>query len=221
MRRKFDSGLLPKSPNLEFENYLWRKGLRVVTGLDEAGRGALAGPLYGAAVVLPCEMSEATQKLLSGVRDSKQLSAKQRDVAAIVVKQAVCEWSVGVVEAAEIDELGMGRAGRLVFRRALDGLGIKPEHLLIDYFSVPEIMIEQTALVKGDQCSLSIACASILAKTARDQRMRELAGNYPQYRFDLNKGYATRGHRAALAKFGACPEHRKSFQLWKLQDALF
>lgn len=221
MRKKFDSSLLPNSPNLEFERQLWHEGLRIVAGLDEAGRGALAGPLYGAAAVLPCEMPEETLKLLSGVRDSKQLSARQRDAAAIMVKRVVCEWSIGIVEAAEIDELGMGRAGRLVFTRALDGLGVKPEHVLIDYFSVPEIMIEQTALIKGDQRSLSIACASILAKTARDQRMRELAGSYPQYRFDLNKGYATCSHREALEKFGACQEHRKSFQLWKLQGVLF
>ena len=212
MRVRFDPALIPESPNLEFELPLWQAGARLVAGLDEAGRGALAGPIFAAAVILPPEPERMLQAL-AGARDSKQLSAKAREELAGRIKKECAAWGLGWAEAEEIDRVGIARASRLAFCRALQALALAPEHLLLDYFRLPEMNLPQTALVKGDQRSLSIACASILAKTARDERMRIEDERFPGYGFARNKGYGTLIHRRAIAKLGACALHRKSFKL--------
>jgi ribonuclease HII len=197
---------------LDFELPLWQVGARLVAGLDEAGRGALAGPVFAAAVILPPE-PERMLRALAGARDSKQLSAKAREELAGRIKKECAAWGLGWAEADEIDRVGIARAGRLAFCRALEGLALAPEHLLLDYFRLPEMNLPQTALVKGDQRSLSIACASILAKTARDERMRIEDERFSGYGFARNKGYGTLSHRRAIAELGACAQHRKSFRL--------
>jgi len=206
--------LLPPAPNLAFEQALWRQGVLRVAGLDEAGRGALAGPVYAATVILP-RGSDGLAEALAGVRDSKQLTPQQREQFAPIIQRRALAWSVGWAEAAEIDQLGIAPASRLAFCRALEGLRMPAEHLLLDYFRLPEVELAQTALVKGDQRSLSIACASILAKTARDAHMREEEVKFPGYGFAQNKGYGTAKHRAALDALGPCPLHRRSFHLIK------
>ena len=212
MRVRFDPALIPESPNLEFEQPLWQTGARLVAGLDEAGRGALAGPVFAAAVILPPEPERMLQAL-AGARDSKQLTAKAREELAGRIKKECAAWGLGWAEAEEIDRVGIARASRMAFCRALQVLALAPEHLLLDYFRLPEILLPQTALVKGDQRSLSIACASILAKTARDERMRIEDERFPSYGFARNKGYGTLTHRRAIAELGACVLHRKSFRL--------
>ncbi len=212
MRIKFDLTTLPPEPNLTFEQALWHQGILRVAGLDEAGRGALAGPVYAAAVILPPE-SDGIAQGLACVRDSKQLSPQQRERLAPIIQSRALAWSIGWAEAAEVDQLGIASASRLAFCRALEGLRMPAEHLLLDYFRLPEVRLAQTALVKGDQRSLSIACASILAKTARDAYMRAEGVQYPGYDFAQNKGYGTAKHRAALELLGPCPLHRRSFHL--------
>jgi len=183
-----------------------------VAGLDEAGGGALAGPLCAAVVVLPSGVTNL-EGLLRGVRDSKQMSAREREKAAGAIRELAVDIAVGWCGPEEIDELGMGKAGKLVFQRALQGLSAAPEHLLIDYFALPGLTIGQTPLVKGDQRCLSIACASVIAKTTRDALMRGAALNHPGYGFEENKGYGTWQHRQALLALGPCPLHRRSFRL--------
>ena len=217
MRVKFDLTSLPPAPDLTLEQELWHQGILRVAGLDEAGRGALAGPVYAAGVILPPDSDGIAQSLV-GVRDSKQLSPRQRERLALIIQSRALAWSVGWAEAAEVDQLGIAPATRLAFCRALEGLRMPAEHLLLDYFRLPEVELAQTALVKGDQRSLSIACASILAKTARDARMREEEVHFPGYGFAQNKGYGTAKHRAALGSLGPCPLHRRSFNLIKEVD---
>jgi len=212
VRVRFDPALIPESPNLDFEQPLWQVGARLVAGLDEAGRGALAGPVFAAAVILPPE-PERMLRALAGARDSKQLSAKAREELAGRIKAESAAWGLGWAEADEIDRVGIARAGRLAFCRSLEGLALAPEYLLLDYFRLPEMNLPQTALVKGDQRSLSIACASILAKTARDERMRAEEESFSGYGFARNKGYGTLTHRRAIAELGVCVLHRKSFNL--------
>jgi len=214
VRVKFDLTSLPPAPDLTFEQALWHQGILCVAGLDEAGRGALAGPVYAAGVILPPH-SDGIAQDLEGVRDSKQLTPRQREQLAPIIQMRALAWSVGWAEAAEIDQLGIAPASRLAFCRALEGLRMPAEHLLLDYFRLPEVELAQTALVKGDQRSLSIACASILAKTVRDAFMRAEEVQFPGYGFAQNKGYGTAKHRAALDALGPCLLHRRSFNLIK------
>ena len=214
MRVKFDLTSLPPAPDLTLEQALWHQGILRVAGLDEAGRGALAGPVYAAAVILPVG-SDGLAEALAGVRDSKQLTPRKREQLAPIIQMRALAWSVGWADSVEIDQLGIAPASRLAFCRALEGLRTPAEHLLLDYFRLPELELAQTALVKGDQRSLSIACASILAKTARDAFMRAEEVQFPGYGFAQNKGYGTAKHRAALELLGPCPLHRRSFNLLK------
>jgi ribonuclease HII len=209
---KFDLSLLPSEPNLSFELALWEAGLTAVAGIDEAGRGALAGPVAAAAVVLPPESGMV--KCLKGVRDSKQMAPDQREVARDKILQYAISWGVGLASAEEIDQMGILPATRLAAYRALEMLTPPPAHLLLDYLFLPEIPLPQTALIKGDCRSLSIAAASVLAKTSRDALMRELDLIYPGYGFAAHKGYGTIAHREALHRQGACPVHRISFTLF-------
>ena len=209
-RHKFDRSLLPDRPNLQFENELWKKDLHRVAGVDEAGRGALAGPVAAGAVILPWDCPDLMDRL-SGVRDSKEMTAKAREEWAIVIKETAVVWGVGFADAREVDKLGIVPATRLAVQRALDELDGEVDHLLVDYLTLSEIETLQTALVKGDARSLSIAAASILAKTTRDAWMVKRSGKYPGYGWGRNKGYGTAAHRAAIKTLGPCPEHRRSF----------
>jgi ribonuclease HII len=208
-RKKFDLSLLPEAPNLEFEQALWRAGVGLVAGIDEAGRGALAGPVAAGVVVLP--NSKNIQKKLQGVNDSKQLSKKKREYWLEVITQKALSCQVGFGWPQEIDELGIVPATRLAATRALAKLGKPPGHLLIDAITIPEAEVESTSLIKGDCRSLSIACASIAAKVTRDRYMREVAEKYPGYDFAANMGYGTYRHRQAIEQLGSCEIHRMSF----------
>jgi len=209
-RKKFDLSLIPPSPDLGFELALWQQGFKLVAGIDEAGRGALAGPVAVGAVILPADLTDLVGKL-PGVRDSKQLTPQERENATVVIKQIAFTWAVGFADASEIDQLGVAKATRLAAIRAINQLDPIPQHLLIDYIKLHESDLPQTSLVKGDQCSLSIACASILAKTTRDELMVRLSEQYPKYGFARHKGYGTVKHFAAIHVYGACPIHRVSF----------
>lgn len=209
MASKFDPALIPATPDLTFEQALWKSGIDWIAGVDEAGRGAWAGPVTAAAVVLP--QGQATGSGLRGVRDSKQLRASQRQELEPLIKDRALAWGVGFATNEEIDLMGILPATRLAMTRALTALSLFPQHILIDALFLPEIQTAQTALIKGDQRSLSIAAASILAKTARDRWMEELAVDESLYAFERNKGYGTRVHQAALCQYGPCPAHRFSY----------
>ena len=208
----FDPSLLPSEPDLSFELALWEAGLTIVAGIDEAGRGALAGPVAAAAVILPPEQKIAG--CLKGVRDSKQMTARQREIVREKILQYAAAWEVGFATAGEIDRMGILPATRLAACRALEALSKRPLHLLLDYLFLPDIPTPQTALIKGDCRSLSIAAASIMAKTSRDAFMRALDLTYPGYGFATHKGYGTLAHREALQRMGASPVHRISFTLF-------
>jgi ribonuclease HII len=190
---------------LRYETELWVTGLTRVAGVDEAGMSPLAGPVVAAAVVF------APGSRIPGVDDSKKLSAKERERLADEIRSQAVAWAVGRAEVEEIDEINIYWAGLLAMRRAVEGLGCKPEHLLLDARKLRDTKIPQQAIVKGDAKSLSIAAASILAKTSRDRWMAELDAQYPGYGFAQHKGYPVREHTEALARLGACPVHRRSF----------
>lgn len=209
MPLRIDPSLIPDKPDLSFEESLWNAGHSLVVGIDEAGRGCLAGPVAASAVILP--VSGDIPDDLAGIRDSKQLSAEQRDRERLRIENRALAWGVGWATNTEIDHYGILPATRLAAWRALSQLPINPEHLLVDYFVLPDIPLPQTRLVKGDNRSLSIAAASILAKTHRDTWMIENATSYPAYGFEKNKGYGTAFHREALQVHGPCKLHRLSF----------
>lgn len=205
----FDLSLLPPEPDLSFELILWQAGLAAVAGIDEAGRGALAGPVAAAAVILP--PLPGVVRLLKGVRDSKQMTPREREAARERIIQYAISWGVGFAGPEEIDQMGILPATRLAICRALESLSPPPAHLLLDYLFLPEVTLPQTALTKGDCRSLSIAAASVLAKTSRDALLRELDLTYPGYGFAAHKGYGTQAHRDALQRLGPSPVHRLSF----------
>lgn len=211
MTARFDPALIPPAPDLSFEQVLWAAGVLRVGGIDEAGRGPLAGPVAAAVVILPAHPNLLEQ--LAGVRDSKQMTPAQRQAACARIQAVAQAHAVGFAEAAEIDALGILPATRLAAWRAVQALAVTPQHLLLDCLFLPEIAIPQTSLIKGDQRSLSIAAASVLAKTARDARLLELEQQYPGYGFARHKGYGTAAHREALQRLGPCPQHRRSFRL--------
>ena len=177
----------------------------VVVGIDEVGKGAWAGPLTVGAVVIPLD------RRIYKVRDSKQLTADERESMASRIKDWALHWSVGHASAAECDELGMSDAQRLATERTLSALGVIPDHALIDGNWDFVENIDSTTIVKGDARSLSIAAASIVAKVTRDSMMREAAGTYPWYAFDSNKGYPCHRQRAALQLLGPSTIHRRSW----------
>lgn len=199
-------------PDLFFERKLWKSGLHHIVGLDEAGRGALAGPVAVGAVILPNILRLA--RTLSGVRDSKQMTPAERESAAARIQKVAQTWSVGFASAEEIDSDGIVRATRLAALRALGELEMSPDYLLTDFrLELPQLDISQTAFVRGDARCLSIAAASVLAKTARDALMRELDTQIPGYGLGKHKGYGTLAHRLALQRKGYSPIHRKTFVL--------
>jgi len=202
------------SPDLSYEQELWPTH-KYIAGLDEAGRGALAGPVCVGAVILPDD-NPLLPQTLRGVRDSKQLTPFKRDQLAPCIKEIALTWGIGFASADEIDAMGIVPATRLAANRALEMLPFFPHFLLTDFrLELPELDVPQAALVKGDQRSLSIAAASILAKTARDGFMRELDLQYLNYGFFRHKGYGTFIHRKAIVKLGFSPVHRKTFRIKK------
>lgn len=180
----------------------------IEAGCDEAGRGCLCGPVSCAAVILPPDFE------CEGLNDSKQLSEKKRAALRPIIEEHALAWAVVMVEAEEIDRINILQASITGMHRALDALSIRPQHILVDgnrfrnYNDIPH-----TTVVKGDATFMSIAAASILAKTHRDELMERLAKEYPQYGWEINKGYPTKAHRAAIAEFGATPHHRRTFRL--------
>jgi ribonuclease HII len=207
-----------QTPDLNHETNLWTY-YKHIAGLDEAGRGALAGPVAVGAVILPCASSGLLQDL-AGVRDSKQMTPLERESLAPRIKEIALTWCVGFASAEEIDTLGIIPATRMAALRALQGLVLFPQYLLTDFrLELPQLDISQTALVKGDALCLSIAAASVLAKTTRDQLMRELDSQYQGYGLGKHKGYGTQSHRLAMKRMGVSPIHRKSFQVKELRLA--
>ncbi|MBN1667213.1 MAG: ribonuclease HII [Anaerolineales bacterium] len=204
-----DSKVETWRPHLRHEQALWVNGALWVAGIDEAGRGALAGPVAAAAVILP-QIPDLT-RALKGVRDSKLMTPRQRQIWARVVQDQAVSWAIGMASAGEIDALGILPATQLAAERALERLVVRPDHLLLDYLHLPQVPLPQTALVKGDRISLSIAAASVLAKTGRDALLQEYDQQYPGYGFAIHKGYGTASHRAAIAALGPCPIHRLTF----------
>jgi len=200
------------SPDLSHEKKLWL-AWQSVAGLDEAGRGALAGPVCVGAVILPHD-NPLLLRTLSGVRDSKQLTPRKRDQLTPRIKAFARAWGIGFASVDEIDALGIVPSTRLAASRALEAILFFPDFLLTDFrLELPELDVPQAALVKGDQCSLSIASASILAKTARDGLMIKLDSQYPKYGFARHKGYGTLTHCRAIAQLGLSPVHRKTFHI--------
>jgi ribonuclease HII len=202
-----------KTPGLDIEQALWQKGIKFIGGIDEAGRGAWAGPVMAGAVILP--NNSRIQLTLAGVRDSKQMTARQRERWALEIKSAALAWSVGMASAAEIDTIGILPATRLAMTRAIDGLSLRPEYHLFDFIQWKDCPYPGERLVRGETHSLSIAAASVLAKTARDRLMVNLDKQYPGYGLAHHKGYGTFIHQRAIYERGFLPIHRTSFSIEK------
>ena len=190
-------------PMSEFEVRVADSGCTLIAGVDEAGRGPLAGPVVAGAVILAHPVD--------GVDDSKKLTDKKRDALFSEISAGPHLVGVGIVSAAEIDEMGIQQANYRAMVLAAESLDIAPEFLLVDGFSIPGCSIPHERIVKGDQRSQSIAAASIIAKVTRDRLMQQLDGQYPEYGFARHKGYGTKAHMAAIHECGPCVEHRKSF----------
>lgn len=190
----------------KFDESLFKKGYKTIAGLDEAGRGPLAGPVVASAVIL-CH-----KRKIEGINDSKKLTEKQRERLFYAIIENTEDIGIGIVDAEVIDEINILRATRLAMVLALKDLRKEPELLLIDALSLPSVEIEQLPLIKGDQKSASIAAASIVAKVIRDGIMALYHDKYPQYGFQKHKGYPTQEHIRKLNVYGPCEIHRKSFQ---------
>lgn len=190
---------------LEFENMYKEQGYKAVCGVDEAGRGPLAGPVFAAAVILPEGL------VIEGVTDSKKLTEKKREKLFDIIKEKAVAYCIASASVEEIEEMNILRADMLAMKRAVEGLSVKADFAMIDGNQKPELDIPCEAIVKGDSKSESIAAASILAKVSRDRLMLKLAEQYPEYKFEKHKGYATKVHREAILEYGPCEIHRMSF----------
>lgn len=189
----------------EIENSFLSEEIRVICGVDEAGRGPLAGPVCAAAVILPANLE------IPGLTDSKKLTDKKRRELYPVIKERAIAYGIGFASEQEIDEINILHATFLAMQRAIDQLAVKPDLALIDGNRQKDFGVPAKTVVKGDSLSASIAAASILAKVTRDDLMLEQAEMYPQYKFDIHKGYGTKAHYEALREFGPCPIHRMTF----------
>ncbi len=189
-----------------FEASAWACGFRRIAGLDEAGRGPLAGPVVAAVVILPRRWS------FDFLDDSKLLSENQRHTLFTAITTHAQAWSIGTASEQEIDELNILGATRLAGYRAINDLGSPPDYLLLDALHLPTVFIPQRPVIKGDQLSVSIAAASILAKVTRDRIMKTYHERFPDYQFHIHKGYPTPEHLKRLRQFGPCPGHRRSFR---------
>jgi ribonuclease HII len=196
---------MSKRPDLRYERKLWKTGILVVAGVDEAGVGPMAGPVVAAAVIFEPE------KFIRGVHDSKQLSAEKRDELYEPIRTGALAIGVGVAEVAEIDQLNIFWATMRASERAIEALGRIPDHVLVDGRKIPGLKLEQTRIVGGDRKSFCIAAASIIAKVTRDRMMTELDARFPGYGFAQHKGYCTADHFDALGRLGPSPIHRRSF----------
>ncbi|MEW5866748.1 MAG: ribonuclease HII [Bacillota bacterium] len=192
------------SPSLSYEQRLWAQGLLVVAGIDEVGRGSLLASVVAAAVVLP------PGTFIEGVRDSKALSPSRRETLYDIIEKAALGCGIGAVDAETIDRMNIKQAARLAMRLAVEDLGFRPDHLLVDAETVP-CFIPQTPIVHGDALCHSIAAASIVAKVARDRMCEVWHEQYPEYNIRAHKGYCTREHVQAILKYGPCPLHRRTF----------
>ena len=189
----------------EIENSLYSQQVQVICGVDEAGRGPLAGPVCAAAVILPRDLQ------IPGLTDSKKLTDKKRRELFPVIQEKAVAFGIGLASEQEIDEINILQATFLAMQRALDQLGVKPDLALIDGNRETDFGLPVKTVVKGDSLSANIAAASILAKVTRDDLMIQLAQEYPGYGFEIHKGYGTKAHYAALTEHGASPVHRQSF----------
>jgi len=197
-----------KRPTLDKEKALWKRDKLLVAGIDEAGRGAWAGPVVAAAVVLP-----RTHRRIAGVHDSKLVSAKVREVLYEKITEQVLDFGVGIVSHDVIDQIGILNATKLAAKEAVEMLKSQPEYLLCDALNLREqLQIDQEAVIHGDQIIYSISCASIVAKVTRDRLMSALTGDYAVYEFEKHKGYGTKLHQALIAKNGVSDIHRRSYK---------
>jgi len=178
----------------------------LIAGIDEVGRGPLAGPVIAAAVILD------PARIPQGLADSKKLSEKRREQLAVEIRDSALSWALGRCEVAEIDDINILQASLLAMKRAVESLDVQPVHALVDGSKLPDLACSAEAIVQGDSKVAAISAASILAKVARDAEMLELHARYPQFGFDQHKGYPTATHRAALIEHGPCPEHRRSYR---------
>ncbi len=190
---------------IEYEQNAELKGYKAICGVDEAGRGPLAGPVCAAAVILP------PNTIIDGVNDSKKLSEKKREALFDVIKETAVSYCIAYASVEEIESINILNATMLAMKRAVEGLDVKADYAMIDGNKMPQLEIDGEAVVKGDAKSMSIACASILAKVSRDRLLYEYAKEYPQYHFEKHKGYGTTLHREAILEYGPCPYHRMSF----------
>ena len=190
---------------LKFENGAYENGYTCVCGVDEAGRGPLAGPVFAAAVVL------GRGQIIDGINDSKQLSEKKREALFDKIKEEALCYSIALVDEKTIDEINILNATFLAMKKAIEGLEIKPDFAMIDGNKTPDLDIDCEAVVKGDANSVSIAAASILAKVSRDRYMFEMAEKYPEYKFEKHKGYGTKLHYQMLDEYGPSEIHRQTF----------
>ncbi len=181
------------------------KKSHLIAGVDEAGRGPLAGPVFAAAVIL------SPSHRIVGLADSKKLTAKRRDTLFDIIQKHALSWSIASASVEEIDTLNILQASLLAMRRAVENLATQPDEILVDGLYCPQVRMSALAIVKGDSKEPAISAASILAKVARDREMHRLHERYPRYRFDLHKGYGTAVHMAALAAYGVTPIHRRSY----------
>ena len=192
---------------LQFERELLRQGIQYIAGVDEVGRGPLAGPVVCCAVIMPL----GEEDLIEGVDDSKKIAEKKRERLAELIKEKALAYCIFEVSEKEIDEINILEATKKGMREALLGLNIQPEFVLTDGNMTLNIPFKQRSIVKGDSLSYSIGCASIVAKVYRDKLMEEYAKTYPVYAFEKNKGYGTAAHISAIEEYGICPIHRKTF----------
>lgn len=195
-----------KNPHTKLEKEIWTDG-RIICGVDEVGRGCLAGPVVAAAVVMP-----AGHKPIDGVRDSKRLSKKQREELFDIILDNAADFGVGLVPALEIDNVGIVPATKRAMTEAVKLLTLQPDMLLVDAVEIDEVVMEQKSIIKGDEICYSIACASIIAKVFRDSVAAGLDHDFPKYGFPEHKGYGTKKHREAIKKHGVTREHRKTFK---------
>ncbi|MBL7115300.1 MAG: ribonuclease HII [Kiritimatiellae bacterium] len=197
---------------LTYETQLWQKGLQRVAGVDEAGRGPLAGPVVAAAIVFNPQWLSNHEERFQGLTDSKKLTHSKREAFSVILHESAgVEIGIGIAEADEIDAINILKATHLAMDRALRELPVRPDMALVDGLAVPGLCCDSQNIVGGDGLSLSIAGASVIAKVYRDARMCELDAVYPQYGFARHKGYGTREHLQALYEHGPCPQHRRSF----------
>lgn len=192
-------------PSLEFEHLIWQSGITYIAGIDEVGRGPLAGPVVAGAVIFD------HYAFIDGVKDSKKLTAKKREELYEIISEKCLAHAVGIVDSTEIDRINIRQATFKAMRMAIGSLSQNPDYLLVDGEELPDKIYPQEALIKGDSRSFSIAAASIMAKVTRDRMMLAFHEKYPQYGFNRHKGYGTAFHREMIKKHGPCPIHRKLF----------